>query len=347
MNISEIINYLKNYDGRELKLMEVCGTHTAAIFKNGIRDLISPRIKLISGPGCPVCVTPTAYIDKCVEYAHKPGHELLTFGDMMKVPGTGGSLSENKAGGAAITVMYSPFEAIEKAKANPEKVFVIAAVGFETTAPAYGLVIEEAARQGIENIRLVTALKTAIPAIKWICENQDDIDGFICPGHVSVITGSHVYDFLADEFGKPFVVAGFEAEHILATIYRIVRQIEVGEAGTENMYKNAVKDDGNPNAIAVLDKVFEAGPAMWRGLGVIENSGLYLKDEYSLYDGGSRELYEDMELPKECCCGAVIVGKINPDQCPMFGERCNPMNPFGPCMVSSEGSCGIWYRNKF
>lgn len=347
MNISEIIEYLKNYDGRELKLMEVCGTHTAAIFKNGIRDLISPRIKLISGPGCPVCVTPTAYIDKCVEYAHKPGHELLTFGDMMKVPGTGGSLSENKAGGAAITVMYSPFEAIEKAKAEPDRIFVIAAVGFETTAPAYGLVIEEAARQGIENIRLVTALKTAIPAIKWICENQEDIDGFICPGHVSVITGSHVYDSLAAQFGKPFVVAGFEAEHILATIYRIVRQIEAGEAGTENMYRNAVKDDGNPNALAVLDKVFEAGPAMWRGLGVIENSGLYLREEYSVYDGGSRDLYEDMELPKECCCGAVIVGKINPDQCPMFGEKCNPMNPFGPCMVSSEGSCGIWYRNKF
>lgn len=347
MNISEIIEYLRGYRGRELKLMEVCGTHTAAIFKSGIRDLISPDIKLISGPGCPVCVTPTAYIDKCVEYAHKPGHELLTFGDMMKVPGTGGSLSENKAGGARITVMYSPFEALDKAKADPDTTYVIAAVGFETTAPAYGLVIKAAAEQGIENIRLVTALKTAIPAISWICENQQDIDGFICPGHVSVITGRHVYDALAEKYKKPFVVSGFEAEHILATIYRIVKQIETGESQAENLYRNAVREDGNSRALQVLDEVFRPGPAMWRGLGVIEDSGLYIRDEYSVYDGGSSMLYEDMELPAACCCGAVITGRINPDQCPMFGVKCTPVDPFGPCMVSSEGSCGIWYRNKF
>lgn len=347
MKIEKIIEHLKNYNGRELKLMEVCGTHTAAIFKNGIRDLISPKIKLISGPGCPVCVTPTAYIDKCVEYAHMAGHELLTFGDMMKVPGTNGSLSENKAGGANISIMYSPFEALDKAKANPDKIYVIAAVGFETTAPAYGLLIQEAAKQGVKNMKLVTALKTAIPAVRWICDNQMDIDGFICPGHVSVITGRHVYDSLAEEYKKPFVVSGFEAEHILAAIYRIVRQIETGEWEAENMYKNAVREDGNEKAVKVIEDVFEPGPAMWRGLGIIEDSGLYIRDEYSVYDGGGRMLYEDMELPKECCCGAVITGRINPDQCPMFGVKCSPVNPFGPCMVSSEGSCGIWYRNKF
>lgn len=351
MDIKDLIAYLKAYDGREIKLMEVCGTHTAAIFRNGIRELISPKIKLISGPGCPVCVTPTAYIDKCVEYAVSEGCELLTFGDMMKVPGSRGSLSENKAAkdgsGADITIMYSPFEAIAKAKANPDKTYVVAAVGFETTAPTYALMLKQAREQGIGNIRLVTALKTAVPALRWICMNQEDIDGFICPGHVSVITGTHVYDSLAEEYKKPFVISGFEAEHILAAIYRIVKQLEAGEGKVENMYPNAVKENGNIKALEAIDEVFETGPAMWRGLGVIQDSGLYLADEYALYDGGSRDLVEDMELPAGCSCADVITGKINPDQCPMFENgACTPMKPFGPCMVSSEGSCGIWYRNK-
>ena len=346
MDITQVIDYLKSYDGRQLKLMEVCGTHTAAIFKNGIRDLISPKIRLISGPGCPVCVTPTAFIDKCVEYAKADGCELLTFGDMMKVPGSAGSLSENKTQ-ANITIMYSPLEAIEKAKANPDITYVVAAVGFETTAPTYALLVEEAARQGIENIRLVTALKTAVPALHWICRNQNDIDGFICPGHVSVITGTHVYDELAGEYSKPFVVSGFEAEHILAAIYRIVKQIEAGEGRVENMYPNAVKEDGNPKALKAIETAFSPGAAMWRGLGLIGNSGLYLRDEYAIYDGGSKGLDEDMELPEGCRCGDVITGRINPDQCPMFESgACTPMDPFGPCMVSSEGSCGIWYRNS-
>ena len=205
--------------------------------------------------------------------------------------------------------------------------------------------IQEAVKKGISNIKLVTALKTAIPALHWICENQEDIDGFICPGHVSVITGSRVYDELASLYRKPFVVTGFEAEHILASLYRIVKQIEKNDGHTENLYRNAVKDDGNPKALAVMEKVFQTGPAMWRGLGIIEDSGLYLKDEYAEFDGGSFELYADMELPAGCGCADVIVGRINPDQCPMFGEKCTPLKPFGPCMVSSEGACGIWYRN--
>ena len=346
MDIKQIIDYLQSYDGRPVKLMEVCGTHTAAIFKSGIRSLISDKIKLISGPGCPVCVTPTAYIDKCIEYASKENHVLLTFGDMMKVPGSRGSLSEAKGNGNVnINIMYSPFEALEKAAENPHITYVVAAVGFETTAPAYAMMVKAAKEKGISNIKLVTALKTAIPALEWICENQEDVDGFICPGHVSVITGSNVYIPLAEKYRKPFVVAGFEAEHILAAIYRIMKQLESGENAAENLYRNAVKEDGNRKAVDVMNDVFEEGPAMWRGLGVIENSGLYLNDAFSQYDGGSRALYEDMELPSECRCGDVIVGRINPDQCPMFGRKCSPMDPFGPCMVSSEGSCGIWYRN--
>ncbi len=344
MDIQKIIDYLKAYDGRPLKLMEVCGTHTAAIFKNGIRELISPKIKLISGPGCPVCVTPTAYIDACTAFAKGEGQELLTFGDMMKVPGLGGSLSENKTS-ADITVMYSPFEALEKAKADPAKLVGVAAVGFETTVPAYALLLKTAKEQGVKNIRLITALKTVLPALEWICENQNDVDGFICPGHVSVITGIHVYDEMAEKYRKPFVVAGFEAEHILGCIYRIVRQIETGEHVSENLYRNAVRDGGNAKALAVIDEVFETGPAVWRGLGEIPGSGFYLRDEYAVYDDGSRDLTEDMELPKACRCGDVIVGRINPDQCPMFGKGCDPIRPYGPCMVSAEGSCGIWFRN--
>lgn len=344
MEIKEVIKYLKAYDGPELKLMEVCGTHTASIFKNGIRSLISPKIRLISGPGCPVCVTPTAYIDKCIEYAVKPDHVLLTFGDMMKVPGTEGSLSDMKGKGAKTELMYSPFEALEKAKAHPDITYVIAAVGFETTAPAYALMLEQAKLEKIENIRLVTALKTIIPALRWICENQKGIDGFICPGHVSVIIGSEPYEALARQYKKPFVVAGFEAEHILAVIYDIAVQLEKKQALVKNLYPNAVRREGNQKALDVMSRHFETGPAMWRGLGIIEASGLYLKD--TDYDGGSRGLEADMELPAGCRCGDVIVGNINPDECPAFKTKCTPLSPFGPCMVSAEGACGIWYRNR-
>ena len=345
MKTEAVIQYLSEYDGRPLKLMEVCCTHTASIFKNGIRSLISPKIKLISGPGCPVCVTPTAYIDKVISYAEKPDCVVYTFGDMMKVPGSKGSLSDMKGKGIHVEMMYSPFEVLEKAEKNPQKDHVIAAVGFETTAPVYALFMQEAERRGISNIKLVTALKTVIPALRWICENQEDIDGFICPGHVSVIIGSHVYEELAQRYGKPFVVAGFEPEHLLAVIYEIVRQIERGCGEVKNLYKNAVRDDGNSKAMMLLDEYFETGAATWRGLGEIDGSGLYLKAEYAQYDGGSRGLDRDMELPESCCCGSVIVGKINPNECPMFGKGCTPLHPYGPCMVSAEGACGIWYRS--
>lgn len=345
MEIQKVVEYLQSYDGRPLKLMEVCGTHTSSIFKNGIRSLISPKIKLISGPGCPVCVTPAAYIDKCLEYAKKDNCVVLTFGDMIKVPGRNGSFAESKGDGVNVEVMYSPFEAVEKAENNPETTYVVAAVGFETTAPAYALMLEEAHRRDIKNIKLVTALKTVIPALEWICENQQDIDGFICPGHVSVIIGSDAYRGLVGRYHKPFVVAGFEGEHILAVIYDIVRQIEAGESQVRNYYTNAVKPEGNLKALEVIDKYFEAGSAVWRGLGPIADSGIYLRKEYRNYDGGSFGLDEDIELPKACRCGDVIVGRINPDECPMFGKSCNPLEPYGPCMVSAEGACGIWYRN--
>jgi len=348
MKVEQIIKELKEYDGPVIKIMEVCGTHTASIFKSGVRSLISSKIKLISGPGCPVCVTPAAYIDRCIEYALKENHVLITFGDMMKVPGQNGSLSQAKGDGARVELMYSPMEVVEKAKQNPSITYVIAGVGFETTVPAYALTIEEAARQGVKNIRLLTALKTVMPALKWICENEDEIDGYLCPGHVSVIIGSEIYKELADRYEKPFAVAGFEPEHILAGIYDIVKQLESKtkiEAAVHNLYKNAVKAEGNKKAQEVINRFFEPGSAMWRGLGMIPESGLYLRREYEEYDGGSKGLDQDIQLPESCRCGEVIIGRINPNECPMFGKACNPMNPYGPCMVSSEGACGIWYRN--
>jgi hydrogenase expression/formation protein HypD len=347
MNIEQIIRELKEYDGPAVKIMEVCGTHTASIFKSGVRSLISPKIRLISGPGCPVCVTPAAYIDRCIEYAMKENHVLVTFGDKMKVPGLNRSLSQAKGDGAKVELMYSPMEVVEKAKRNPGTTYVIAGVGFETTVPAYALTMEEASRQGVRNIRLLTALKTVMPALKWICENEGGIDGFLCPGHVSVIIGSSAYAELAEQYNKPFVVAGFEPEHILAGIYDIVKQLESGRKGeaVHNLYKNAVKAEGNKKAQEIISRYFEPGGAMWRGLGMIPDSGLYLKPEYAAFDGGSKGLDKDIELPASCRCGDVIIGRINPNECPMFGKSCDPMNPYGPCMVSAEGACGIWYRN--
>lgn len=345
MDAEKVIRYLHDYDGPEVKIMEVCGTHTSSIFKNGIRSLISPKIRLISGPGCPVCVTPTAFIDKCIEYAKKEGHILYSFGDMMKVPGSEESLSIAKGEGAKVELMFSPLDAVIAAEKDPKHIYVIAAVGFETTIPTYAVALEEAIKRGVTNLKLVTALKTTFPAIAWICENEKDIDGFICPGHVSVITGSDAFDAFAEKYHKPFVVAGFEGEHILAVLYHIMRQLEEGKAEAKNLYPNAVRNNGNPKAMAFIEKYFTPGEATWRGLGTIPGSGMYLKEAYQAYDGGSYGLDADAKLPKACKCAEVIVGRMNPCDCPMFGKACTPTDPYGPCMVSAEGSCGIWYRN--
>lgn len=346
MKTEAVLDYLKHYDGRPLRLMEVCGTHTAAIFKHGIRDLISPRIELIAGPGCPVCVTPTSYIDRCIAYAKKPDHLLLTFGDMMKVPGSSENLSQAKGDGAEVEWFYSPLEAVERARANPSIEHIVAAVGFETTAPAFALAIEEAAAAALTNIRFLTALKTTLPALTWICDHEQGIDGFLCPGHVSVITGSEVYRPLADRYHRPFVVTGFEAEHLLAAIYTLVKQLSEEKATLTNLYKNAVQADGNQKAQAMIDKYFIAGPAHWRGLGMIPGSGLYLRENYRAFEAGSHDLGGDDRLPTSCRCSEVIVGRITPPKCPLFGKGCTPSSPYGPCMVSSEGACGIWYRNR-
>lgn len=344
--LEQIKKYLKEYDGRPIKIMEVCGTHTASIFKSGIRTLLSPKIELISGPGCPVCVTAPAYIDKLIEYSLKEKHCVLTFGDMMKVKGSGMSLSEAKAQGGKVQILYSPLAAIKLAKAEPETQFIFAAVGFETTTPIYGLIMDELIKEEIKNLKLLTSIKTILPALTFICENEKGIDAFLCPGHVSVIIGSQSYTDLAKEYDKPFVIAGFEGEHILGAVYEITEQINHRKAEVKNLYPSVVTEEGNKSARDLIEKYFEAEDEEWREIGSIPLSGLRLKKEYEEYDAGSWLETATIQSKKGCRCRDVILGRIHPADCPLFDQVCTPMNAVGPCMVSSEGACGIWYKNR-
>ncbi|QIB69228.1 hydrogenase formation protein HypD [Aminipila butyrica] len=346
VTLEQIVKELKEYDGEEIKIMEVCGTHTSSIFKNGIRSLISPKIKLISGPGCPVCVTPSVYVDKLVELSLKPSHCVLTFGDMMKVKGNQGSLTEAVAKGGRVRVLYSPLDSLTAAQEDPDTQYVFAAVGFETTTPIYGLLLDEILKKNLSNLKLLTSLKTITPALEYICENEKGIDAFIAPGHVSVIIGSQSYEALAEKYGKPFVVAGFGGEHILAAIYEILLQLRDGRHQVKNMYVSAVSQEGNPQALSVINQYFETKEDFWRGIGVIPQSSLGLKSAYQQFDAGSSFIEYREELPKGCRCTDVILGRITPVECPLFGGSCTPLNAVGPCMVSTEGVCGIWYKNR-
>lgn len=331
------IQYLRDYDGPVIRIMEVCGTHTAAISKTGIRKMLSPKIQLISGPGCPVCVTVTAYIDKCIELAKQPGNILVSFGDMLRVPGSHGCLRDAQADGAKVQMVYSPLDMMKLAEKNPEQTYIFAAVGFETTTPIYAVMIREAMEKKINNIRFLTSLKVMPPVIDWVCTYQGNIDGFLAPGHVSVITGSDLYKPLAEKFSLPFVVAGFEGEELLAAIYGLVRLH--GKGKVMNMYPSVVSAEGNVQAQHQVGEFFEPGDAVWRGMGNIPASGMYLKKEYARFDAGSRELTDDTVLNKACRCAEVLTGKINSEQCPLFGTACTTEHPQGACMVSMEGSC--------
>jgi hydrogenase expression/formation protein HypD len=345
MKLEEVIKALKEYDGRPVKIMEVCGTHTKSIFKNGIRTIISPKIQLISGPGCPVCVTSSSYIDRLVELSLKENYCVLTFGDMMKVKGISLSLTEAKAMGANVKILYSPLSAIAEAEKNREIQYVFAAVGFETTTPVYALLLDEIGRKNIKNLKLLTSIKTILPALSYICENENNIDAFLSPGHVSVITGSRVFEELAETFKKPFVVAGFEGEHILAAVYEIMSQIEENRHQVKNLYTNAVTEEGNKKADFLIRQYFEPADDVWRGIGKIEKSALTLRAEYGFYDAGSGSKEGIEELPAGCRCTDVILGRISPSDCPLFKKACTPLHAVGPCMVSAEGACGIWYQN--
>lgn len=338
--LDEIKDILKNYDGKEVRFMEVCGTHTAAISENGIPSMLSPKIHLISGPGCPVCVTVTAVIDKLCELACTENTTVLTFGDLIRVKGSSLSLADARANGGSVQMLYSPMDAVKMAKEHADRNYVFAAIGFETTAPVYAMVLEETIKQGVKNLKLLTSLKTMPQVIRWVCNNTNNIDGFIAPGHVAVISGSDEYEQLSKETGIPFAVSGFEGAQLLAAIYALTGM--QGKTGLKNLYKGVVTSGGNEKAREEVNKFFEPCDAAWRGMGVIPGSGMKLREEYKDYDAGSYGLDEDI-MPKGCSCARVLTGEISPDECPLFGKTCTPENAHGACMVSTEGSCYNYY----
>ena len=344
MDIKKIAEFLKSYDGPEMNIMEVCGSHTGAIAKNGIPGMLSPNLHLISGPGCPVCVTPSAYIDRLTEIALEDRSAVVTFGDLIRVPGSRGSLQTARAAGARVEMVYSPLDAVALAEKEKEVSFTFAAVGFETTTPVYAIMMEQIIEKGLKNLKLLTALKTMPEAIEYIQESGANIQGYLAPGHVSVVTGSAVFEPIARKYSIPFGVSGFKGEELLLAIYGIVKSY--GRGRVMNFYPSVVSENGNEKLKSLMDKYFEKVPSVWRGIGEIEGSGRALREEFRDYDMGSRGLNEDISLNKACRCSDVLMGRIRPWQCPLFGKVCRPENPQGACMVSTEGGCYSYFVNN-
>jgi len=329
------------------RAMEVCGTHTVSIFRSGIRSLLPESVELISGPGCPVCVTPVGEIDKAVNLAHRKDVVILTFGDLMRVPGSTSSLSLARAEGSDVRIITSPLDTLAIAQAEPGKKAVFFAVGFETTSPAIAASVREARAKGIENLFILSSLRLIPPALRALLSSKKlALDGFLLPGHVSVIIGAAPYSFLVREFAIGGVITGFEALDILEGVSMLLRQKKEARAAIEIQYRRAVKEGGNPRALGIMDEVFMPVDASWRGLGTIPDSGLALREEFRGMDAAQAFdiPYEEVDDPPGCRCGEVLQGLIRPPECPLFGTRCTPQYPVGPCMVSSEGSCAAFYR---
>ena len=332
--------------GRQINIMEVCGTHTVSIFRNGIRATLPRRLKLLSGPGCPVCVTDQGYIDTVLQLADRDDCLIATYGDMIRVPGKDGSL-ETKQPSANIKIVLSSEDALQLAKDNPDKMVVFVAVGFETTAPATAVVVKEAAEEAIDNFCILSGHKLVVPAMRALLSGKNDnIDAFLCPGHVSVIIGSGAFAEIVERFSRPCVVAGFEPMQIIEGLGEICRQLAAGKAELKSIYTAVVTEKGNTTAQKIIAECFEVVDGYWRGLGKIEKSTLKLKDEYSRFDALKR--FNITETPGEeesgCRCGEVLCGLIEPQECGLFGESCTPQTPVGPCMVSSEGACAAWFK---
>ncbi len=332
---------------RRVQLMEVCGTHTVSIFRAGIRAMMPANVRLLSGPGCPVCVTAQRHIDAAMELAMRPGVILATYGDMLRVPGRRGSLERCRAAGADVRVVTSARGALDLARANPRQTVAFLGVGFETTAPATAAVVQEADRAAIENLAVLVSHKRVVPAMRALLDGGDiALDGFLCPGHVSVIIGAEAYRGIVTDYRMPCVVCGFEPPQILAGIVHLLRQVVGGAARLENVYGAAVTPAGNRVALGLLADVFSPAATPWRELGTIPDSGLELRPRYRRFDAAARfalNVNEDIDNPA-CRCGLVIQGKLDPPECRLFGRGCTPLTPIGPCMVSSEGTCAAWYR---
>ncbi len=330
-----------------VRFMEVCGTHTMAIARFGLKSLLPPQIRLVSGPGCPVCVTPVSYLDHAIALALLPDVVVATFGDLMRVPGSCSSLMIERARGADVRVVYSALDAVKLAVELPQKRVVFLGVGFETTTPTIAAAIASARQQQLSNFFVLTSHKTMPEAMRLLSTDpQLQIRGYLCPAHVSTVTGSEAYRPLAEEFGIPCVVTGFEPADVLQGVLMLLRQCCSGRAVVENQYARAVSRQGNPRAQALVTGLFKCCDTTWRGLGMIPGSGLALRDEYACFDAARMvpvELPEAAE-PAGCCCGEVLTGRMSPRECPLFGAACTPETPVGACMVSSEGSCAADWR---
>ncbi|MBN2183355.1 MAG: hydrogenase formation protein HypD [Sedimentisphaerales bacterium] len=332
--------------GRQINIMEVCGTHTVSIFRSGIRSTLPEGLRLLSGPGCPVCVTDQSYIDIVLQLADRDDCIIATYGDMIRVPGKNGSL-ETKQTKANTKVVLSSEDALQLAKDNPGKNVVFVAVGFETTAPATAVVVKEAAVESIDNFTILSGHKLVVPAMKALLSGKNhNIDAFLCPGHVSAIIGSGAFVPIVEDFKRPCVVAGFEPLQIIEALAEICRQLSAGIAELKSLYGAVVTGQGNIVAQNIIDECFEPADGYWRGLGKIEKSTLKLKESFSRFDAFKR--FNIAEIPGEetsgCRCGEVLCGLIEPPDCSLFGKNCTPLKPIGPCMVSSEGACAAWFK---
>ena len=343
LDLETIRERLATYDGPPMRIMEVCGSHTEAVAKNGIPSVLSDRITLLSGPGCPVCVTTSSYIDRLLELARN-GKVIATFGDLIRVPGSRDSLSTVRGEGHRVEMVYSPMDVVAMAEKEPETEFIFAAVGFETTTPVYALLVEELERKNLTNVRLLTALKTMPEVITQMMSDGAPVDGFLAPGHVSVVTGYRCFEPVAERFGIPFAVSGFTGEEILWALYSLITHRAQGTV--INCYPSVVTADGNTKAMEAVGTFFQKCTAVWRGLGEVPGSGYELKEEYARWDAGSRGLVVDEKMNPACCCDKVLTGRMRPYECPLYGKLCQPLTPQGACMVSTEGSCYSYFVNK-
>jgi hydrogenase expression/formation protein HypD len=331
---------------RPIQLMEVCGTHTVSFFRYGIREMLPKHIRLLSGPGCPVCVTPNRDIDLAIALSRQKDMLLATFGDMMRVPGSTSSLQKEKAEGRNIRMVYSPLEALRMAKENSGKKVVFLSVGFETTSPAISLTLLQAYNEGIRNLYFLNSQKRVPPALRALLQSEKvQIDGFVLPGHVCAVIGREPFQFIAKEFKRPAVITGFEPLDLLQAVWMLVNQIEKEQAFVEIQYTLVVRDEGNPVAVSKMDQAFQQDGALWRGLGWIPESGCRLKDPFSSMD--ARQIDADVEPSREhpgCLCGEILQAVRTPPECLLFNTVCHPDHPVGPCMVSIEGACFTYFK---
>lgn len=331
----------------EMRIMEVCGTHTTEFFKTGVKGLFPAGLSLVDGPGCPVCVTPNEYLDRAIEIGKKYNPIITTFGDMVKVPSSYSSLGKERANGMDIEIIYSPLDAIELAEKFPEREIIFISIGFETTAPSEAVAVLEARKRNIKNFSVLAGNKITPPAVKALLDAEEvNIDGFILPGHVSAIIGVKGWRFIPENYHKPCVIAGFEDHDLIRSTLILMKLCRNNKNDIMNEYTRVVKENGNPKAQETMYQVFEKSDSLWRGIGIIPGSGLALREAFSEFDALKKfpvTMPEPRE-PKGCRCGELLRGLVTPDECPLFTKACTPEHPVGPCMVSTEGPCAAYYK---